>query len=187
MKKILLISDTHGYLDPRLMPHITWADEVWHAGDIGKESVLDAIEALKPVRAVWGNIDSGEMRRRLKEELRFDCEGMDVWMTHIGGYPGRYDRRIVERLKKDPPGMFICGHSHILKVIYDKNLQLLHVNPGAAGKHGIHHVITAIRMEIDQGKVKELSIVEWPRKNISGSDPSNEPTPRLSGSPEGQE
>ncbi|MCB0429577.1 MAG: metallophosphoesterase family protein [Flavobacteriales bacterium] len=167
MKKILLISDTHGFLDPRLLKHIEWADEIWHAGDIGNAAVLHALEDMKPVRAVYGNIDGTEVRKMCPLDQHFVCEGLEVWITHIGGYPGKYEKRVLAQFMNHRPGIFICGHSHILKVIYDKAHDLLHINPGAAGNHGIHRVVTAIRMEIDQGKVKDLSIVEWPRKGLA--------------------
>ncbi len=163
MKKILLLSDTHSYIDKRIIKHIEWADEVWHAGDIGDVSVSDAIMALKPLRAVYGNIDGPEIRKQFPEHLIFNCEEVKVWITHIGGYPGRYPFRIKEVLELQRPDLFICGHSHILKVISDKKYNLLHMNPGAAGKHGFHKMCTMLRFEIHQGKISSLEIVEFER------------------------
>ena len=136
MKKILLLSDTHSYIDDTILKHVKNADEVWHAGDIGDLSVTDQIQKLKPLRAVWGNIDGDKARVEFPEHNRFTIEGIDVWITHIGGYPGRYNIRVRDAIKANPPQLFICGHSHILKVMSDKKLGLLHINPGAIGKYG---------------------------------------------------
>jgi putative phosphoesterase len=160
LKKILLISDTHGYLDPALEKHISESDEVWHAGDVGVATLTDSIAAKKPVRAVWGNIDGNDVRMQFPETANFICEGLKVCITHIGGYPGKYPAKIKALLKEQRPGLFICGHSHILKVIYDKELSLLHINPGACGVHGFHHVKTAVRFTIDRGEIKELAVIE---------------------------
>ena len=130
MKRIGLISDTHSFLDKTVFEHFKEVDEIWHAGDIGDARVMDALEDFKPCKVVWGNIDDSKMRVRYPEHQRFDCEGIDVWMTHIGGYPGRYSSRVRKDLKSNPPGLFICGHSHVLKVMPDKQLNLLHMNPG---------------------------------------------------------
>ncbi len=135
-------------------------DEIWHAGDIGDLSVADELEAFKPLYAVHGNIDGNDFRIRYPKELRRTVQGLDIWMVHIGGYPGNYDRSIKERLMADPPGLFISGHSHILKVIFDKKYELLHVNPGAAGRNGMHQVRTAVRFAIADSKVKDLEIIE---------------------------
>ena len=140
MQKILLLSDTHSYIDDAILKYVKRADEVWHAGDIGDLKVTDAIKKLKPLRAVYGNIDNAKTRLEFPEHNRFMCEGVDVWITHIGGYPNRYDIRVKEQVIKNPPKLFISGHSHILKVIPDKKLNLLHMNPGAVGKHGLHKV-----------------------------------------------
>ena len=145
MKKILLLSDTHSFVDEQILKFVKQADEVWHAGDIGRLDVIDTLKKLKPVRAVYGNIDNHLIRTEFPLDLKFIIEDVDVWITHIGGYPNRYDVRIKEELTKNPPKLFICGHSHILKVIYDKKLNLLHMNPGAAGKHGFHKVRTMLR------------------------------------------
>ena len=163
MTKILLLSDTHGHIDDDILKYVKQADEVWHAGDIGDLKVTDRIKALKPLRAVYGNIDSTKVRAEFPEHNRFMCEDVDVWITHIGGYPGRYDRRIKEQLQQDPPTLFICGHSHILKVINDKKLNLLHMNPGAIGKYGLHKVRTMLRFEIDGKKIQNLEVVEFKR------------------------
>ncbi|PKG51551.1 metallophosphoesterase family protein [Olleya sp. 1-3] len=164
MKKILLLSDTHSHIDDAVLNHIKQADEVWHAGDIGDLKVTDAIKALKPLRAVWGNIDNDKARAEFPENNRFTIEGVDVWITHIGGYPNRYNIRIREEIKANPPKLFICGHSHILKVMPDKKLGLLHMNPGAIGIHGFHNVRTMLRFTIDNGKIDNLEVIEYPRK-----------------------
>lgn len=160
MKKILLISDTHNHLDKALIKHIQNADEVWHAGDIGAIELCDAIDKLKPLKAVYGNIDGKDIRITYPEHLFFECEKVSVFITHIGGYPGKYPAKIKQLLLKHQPKLFICGHSHILKVIYDKELQLLHINPGACGVHGFHHTKTAVRFEIDDVEIKNLAIIE---------------------------
>lgn len=164
MKCILLLSDTHGYLDEQILKHVEQADEVWHAGDIGDLQVTDQIQALKPLRAVYGNIDGNRARAEFPLDNRFELEGVSVWITHIGGYPGRYDRRVREAIKEHPPRIFISGHSHILKVMPDKKLNLLHMNPGAIGKHGFHKVRTMLRFELDQGAIQNLEVIEYPRK-----------------------
>ncbi len=163
MKKILLLSDTHSYIDDNVIKYIKQADEIWHAGDIGDLKVTDAIKALKPLRAVFGNIDNAEARAEFPEHNRFQCEGIDVWMTHIGGYPPRYNNRVREELKANPPDIFISGHSHILKVMPDKKLDLLHINPGAIGTHGFHKVRTMVRFEIDGKQIKNLEVIEFKR------------------------
>lgn len=160
MRKILLISDTHGYLDKGLLKHIQNADEVWHAGDIGTIDLCLDIEKLKPMKAVFGNIDGQDVRINYPENLIFTCEGVKVLITHIGGYPGRYPAKLKQLLLQEKPKIFICGHSHILKVMYDKELDLLHMNPGAAGVHGFHTVKTAIRFEIEGEEIKNLAIIE---------------------------
>lgn len=161
MKKILLLSDTHNYIDDAILKYVKQVDEVWHAGDIGNLEVTDAIKALKPLRAVYGNIDDAKVRIEFPEHDRFKCESVDVWMTHIGGYPNKYDKRVKDELIKNPPKLFICGHSHILKVIPDKKLNLLHMNPGAIGKHGLHKVRTMLRFTIDNEKIDNLEVIEF--------------------------
>ncbi len=160
MRKILLLSDTHSYIDKQILKFVKQADEVWHAGDIGSREVADAIERVKPLRAVYGNIDGYDIRADYPLDNKFEIEGVSVWITHIGGYPNCYDTRVKEELNANPPKIFISGHSHILKVIYDKKLQLLHLNPGAAGKYGFHKVRTMLRFEIDKGEVKNMEIIE---------------------------
>ena len=164
MKKILLLSDTHSYVDDRILAYAEKADEVWHAGDIGSLQVTDALKELKPLRAVFGNIDDHEIRKEFPLNNRFVCEGVDVLITHIGGYPGKYSPAIREELNGNPPKLFICGHSHILKVMPDKKLNLLHMNPGAIGIHGFHKVRTMLRFTVDQGKIDNLEVIEIERK-----------------------
>ena len=160
MKKILLISDTHSYLDKALIKHIKAADEIWHAGDIGTIDLCDVIEKLKPLKAVFGNIDGNDVRVAYPENLFFACENVKVFITHIGGYPGKYPSKIKQLLLEHKPKIFICGHSHILKVMYDKDLDLLHINPGACGVHGFHNVKTAVKFEIEGSEIKNLAIIE---------------------------
>lgn len=164
MTKILLLSDTHSYIDYQILKYVHQADEVWHAGDIGELVVTDTIKKIKPLRAVFGNIDNHEARLEFPLHNRFMCEGVDVWITHIGGYPGKYSPAIREEITKNPPKLFICGHSHILKVQFDKKLNLLHMNPGAAGKHGFHQVRTMLRFEIDGKKIQNLEVIELGKK-----------------------
>lgn len=160
MKKILLLSDTHSHLDDVILKHCSQADEVWHAGDIGDLKVTDNIKNLKPLRAVYGNIDNDKARMEFPLDNRFKCEDVDVWITHIGGYPNKYNVRIREEIKQNPPKIFISGHSHILKVMFDKKLNCLHMNPGACGKHGFHQVRTMLRFVIDSGDIKNLEVIE---------------------------
>ena len=160
MKKILLLSDTHSYIDAQILKYVKLADEVWHAGDIGNLKVTDTIQKLKPLRAVYGNIDDNLARLEFPLDNKFTTEDVSVWITHIGGYPNRYDKRIREDIKLNSPKIFISGHSHILKVQYDKKLNLLHLNPGAAGNHGFHKVRTMLRFTIDKEQIKDLEIIE---------------------------
>ena len=160
MKKILLLSDTHSHIDERILHFVSEADEVWHAGDIGDLAVTDAIAALKPLKAVYGNIDDHKARSSFPLDLKFDCEGMKVWITHIGGYPGKYNQRIREEIKQNPPQIFIAGHSHILKVQWDKSIQCMHLNPGACGVSGFHQMRTMLRFSIDKGTLKDLEVIE---------------------------
>jgi putative phosphoesterase len=161
MKKILLLSDTHSYIDDAILKHVKQADEVWHAGDIGNLEVTDSIKKLKPLRAVYGNIDDAKSRTEFPLHNRFMCEDVDVWITHIGGYPPKYNNRVRDELRADPPAIFITGHSHILKVMPDKKLNLLHMNPGAVGKHGFHKVRTMLRFKIDGKQIKDLEVIEF--------------------------
>ncbi|MFA4851512.1 MAG: metallophosphoesterase family protein [Bacteroidales bacterium] len=163
MLRIGLLSDTHNYLHPRIIEFLKNCDEIWHAGDMGNVSIAGELSKLKPFKGVYGNIDGQDVRVLYPKELRFMCEDVDVWLTHIGGYPGKYDQVIRNRMVTNPPKLFICGHSHILKVIYDKKLNLLHINPGAAGKYGLHQVITAVRFVIEGKEIKKLEVIELKR------------------------
>ena len=160
MKRIGILSDTHGYWDDKYLIHFADCDEIWHAGDIGSNIIIEQLESFKPVRAVYGNIDGGIMRKLYKEKLRFRIEDCEVVMKHIGGYPGRYDASIREEIYSQPPQLFISGHSHILNVIYDKKIDCLHINPGAAGKQGWQQQRTLIKVTIDGRTFKDLEIVE---------------------------
>ena len=160
MKKIGLLSDTHGFLDDKVFEHFKDCDEVWHAGDIGTVEVADRLAAFKPLRAVYGNIDGDKLRVMFKQHERWMCEGVDVWMTHIGGYPGKYAREVKPEIFMHPPKLFISGHSHILKVMYDKKLGTLHINPGAEGKYGFHNVRTLVRFEINGNDIRNLEVIE---------------------------
>lgn len=164
MKKILLISDTHGYIDQRIIQYAKQSDETWHAGDIGELKVTDELKKVTTLRAVHGNIDNNKIRAEYPENLRFQIEEMKIWITHIGGYPNKYNQRIRQEIYTNPPDIFICGHSHILKVINDKNLDCLHINPGAIGKHGFHQVRTMIRFEIMKSKIQNLEVIEFKRQ-----------------------
>lgn len=160
MKKIGLISDTHDHLDDRVFKHFELCDEIWHAGDIGSTSLLDQLEDFKPTRSVYGNIDGGSLRRRCPEDLWFEVESLTVFMTHIGGYPPKYNSRTRKILKERPTDLFICGHSHILKIIKDPVLDLLHINPGAAGIQGFHKVKTLVRFDVDGSQMKNMQVIE---------------------------
>ena len=161
MKKILLLSDTHSYIDDRIIHFAEQADEIWHAGDIGSIEISDKLKATgKPLIAVYGNIDNTEIRKEFPLNQRWMCEGVDVWITHIGGYPKKYSPAVRDEIRQNPPKLFICGHSHILKVMMDKDLGLLHMNPGAAGKHGWHKQRTMLRFVIDGENIKDLEVIE---------------------------
>ncbi|MDT0651736.1 metallophosphoesterase family protein [Autumnicola edwardsiae] len=160
MKKILLLSDTHNHIDDRILHYAGEADEIWHAGDIGNVGVTDELKKINPVIAVYGNIDNAEVRKEFLLNQRFMCEDVDVWITHIGGYPKKYSPAIREEIKRNPPKLFICGHSHILKVMNDKDLRLLHMNPGAAGKQGFHKKRTMLRFKIEKEKIFDLEVIE---------------------------
>jgi len=159
MTKIGLLSDTHGYLDEAVFKHFDDCDEIWHAGDFGPD-VADRLAAFKPLKGVYGNIDDKTIRQQFPEHLRFNCEQVDVWITHIGGYPGKYAPGIREEIYNKPPKLFITGHSHILKVMFDPKIQCLHINPGAAGKSGWHKVKTLIRFCISDEKIHTLEAIE---------------------------
>jgi putative phosphoesterase len=158
--KIGLLSDTHSYLDPKVFDYFADCDEVWHGGDVGDESLLDELEAFKPLRGVYGNIDDTAVRKRLPLNLDFEVEGLRVFITHIGGYPGRYTPRVRKLLDETKPGLYICGHSHILKVMMDKKRHCLHMNPGACGKHGFHKMRTLLRFNVADGRVENLEVIE---------------------------
>ena len=160
MTRIGLISDTHSYLDDAVFEHFATCDEVWHAGDFGDIKLANALKAFKPLKGVYGNIDGQDIRTEYSEHLKFNCEKVKVWMTHIGGYPGKYNPKIREELFQEQPDLFICGHSHILKVIYDKKISSLHLNPGAAGKYGWHKVRTLLRFCISEEKILNLEVIE---------------------------
>ena len=160
MTRIGLISDTHGYLDDAVFKHFESRDEIWHAGDFGNIELADKLAAFKPLKGVYGNIDGQDIRQVYPEHLRFMCEKVDVWMTHIGGYPDRYAPDVKREIYTKPPGLFISGHSHILKVIYDKKINCLHLNPGAAGKQGWHKVQTLLRFSITDEKIHTLDVIE---------------------------
>lgn len=164
MKKILLLSDTHSFIDNQILKFVKQADEVWHAGDIGNLDVTDQIKSIKPLRGVYGNIDDKDIRAEFPLDNKFTVEGVEVWITHIGGYPNKYNLRIRDDIKENPPKLFIAGHSHILKVQYDNKLNLLHLNPGAAGKHGFHKVRTMLRFELEKGEIKNLEIIELAKR-----------------------
>lgn len=159
--KIGLLSDTHGTLDPKVLDHFRNCDEIWHAGDIGSAGVADSLEAFKPLRAVFGNIDDPALQRRFPEDLFFACEGLSVWMTHIGGTPPRYNPRVKKILADRVPDIFICGHSHILRVAKDPALSgMLYINPGAAGNHGFHRMKTLIRFDLINKEAKHMEVIE---------------------------
>jgi putative phosphoesterase len=158
--KIGLISDTHGWIHPRLFEHFKDVDEIWHAGDIGGINTADTLAEFKPLRAVFGNVDDAIIRRTYPAHLKFLVEETSVWITHIGGAPGHYDRNVLPLIYDEPPDLFICGHSHIAKVQYDKRGGFLYINPGAAGYHGFHKFMTAIRFNIDLSGIHDLEVIE---------------------------
>ena len=160
MLKIGLISDTHNYLDDAVFQHFDKCDEIWHAGDFGTSEVSDKLKAFRPLRGVYGNIDGYDIRSEFPEKIRFTCEGVNVYMTHIGGYPGKYAPAVRTDLLAATPNLFICGQSHILKVMFDDKLKCLHMNPGAAGNHGWHKVRTLIRFVIDGKDMKQCEVIE---------------------------
>ncbi len=160
MVKIGLLSDTHGYWDEKYVTYFSDCDEIWHAGDIGSLDVLNKLEAIRPVRAVHGNIDGYPIRSTCPKNRRFLIEKVNVWITHIGGYPGHYAPEVRQEILTNPPQLFVCGHSHILKVQYDPRLKLLHINPGAAGKQGFHQVRTLIRFGIEEEDIRDLEVIE---------------------------
>jgi putative phosphoesterase len=170
--RIGLISDSHGEIDPALFTYFADCDEVWHAGDLGGVEVLRRLEAFKPLRAVYGNIDGADLRAALPDEIAWNCDGVKVYMTHIGGYPGHYDRAAKAAILQNRPDLFICGHSHILKVMRDPALGLLHMNPGSCGHYGWHKVRTALRFTVAGAKISGVEAIELgprSRKRVSGS------------------
>ena len=164
MTSVGILSDTHGLLDSRILEHFKDVDEIWHAGDIGTTDVLQRLREFKPTRAVYGNCDSGDVRWSLSEFYRFRVEDVDVLLTHIGGYPGYYNPVAYRKIVENPPKIFVCGHSHILKVQFDHRLNMLCLNPGAAGKYGIHNVQTLLRLKIDGSEIRDLEIIELERR-----------------------
>lgn len=165
MKRIGLLSDTHGHLHDRISHHFEKCDEIWHAGDIGSIEILETLESWKPVIAVFGNIDGQQVRAAVPEIQRFNCEEVDVLIKHIGGYPGRYDRSVFPIIQLHPPKLFIAGHSHMLKVIPDNKHNLLHINPGAAGNSGLHVVKTLVRFIIDGADIRDLEVIELGKRH----------------------
>ena len=164
MTRIGIISDTHGFFDDKLRGFLSEVDVIWHAGDFGNLQTADTIAAFKPLVGVYGNIDDARMRIVYPQVQCFECEGVRVLMTHIGGYPGRYEPEVRLKIDEYKPRIFISGHSHILKVMPDRRRQLLHINPGAAGINGFHHVRTAVRFVIDNGEIRDLEVGEWARR-----------------------
>lgn len=164
MTKILLLSDTHSYLDERILEYAKDADEIWHCGDFGNVSIIEKLDEIKPLRGVYGNIDGDEVRKIFPEILRFQCENVEVMMIHIGGYPGKYSPVTRQELAQSRPQLFISGHSHILKAMYDKKNELLHLNPGACGKEGWHKMRTMMRFEINGDQIENLEIIELGKK-----------------------
>lgn len=158
--RIGLMSDTHSHLDEGVFKYFEECDQIWHAGDIGNIETADRLEAFKKFRAVYGNIDGHQLRARYPKELHFECGGITIWMTHIGGYPGKYPKAIYSKLKWYRPTLFICGHSHILKVMRDQEFGTLHMNPGACGNYGFHKMKTLLRFSIINQKIKDLEVVE---------------------------
>jgi len=159
MVKIGLLSDTHGFLDDAVFRHFEPCDEIWHAGDFGA-GVAGPLAEFKPLRGVYGNIDGVEVRAAFPEHLKFNIEGLDVWITHIGGYPGKYSPQVRPQIYADPPGLFITGHSHILKVMFDPKIRCMHINPGAAGNSGWHKVKTLVRFDVAEGRLHNLEVIE---------------------------
>ena len=173
MQRIGLLSDTHGHLDAAVFSHFGDCDEVWHAGDIGNAAVSDALSAVKPFRAVHGNVDGPDLRAVFPEVLHWRCEDLSVLMLHIGGRPGRYPPAALRELRRFRPGLFVTGHSHILRIERDASLDCLHVNPGAAGLQGWHRVRTIVRFTVDGGRLRDLEVVElMPRRPSAGPDPT---------------
>lgn len=168
MTRIGLISDTHNYLDEAVFRHFEQCDEIWHAGDFGTSAISDALKAFKPMKGVYGNIDGLDIRSQFPEKLRWKCEDVEVFMTHIGGYPGKYAPIVKEEFRAKVPQLFICGHSHILKIMYDEKFKCLHMNPGAAGNQGWHKVRTLVRFSIDGREIKDCEVIELGKRGVVG-------------------
>ena len=164
MTRIALLSDTHNHLPSNIFKYLESCDQIWHAGDIGTIKICEELQKIKPLTAVYGNIDGQDIRKLYPKNQRFNCEKVNVWMTHIGGYPGKYEFEVREELQKNPPKIFICGHSHILKIMFDKKHDLLFVNPGAAGIYGFHKVKTMVRFTIDGNDIKDMEVIELGNK-----------------------
>lgn len=166
MKRIGLLSDTHSYFDDKMIKYLLPCDEIWHAGDIGSLEVMDKLKEIAPVKGVYGNVDNHKVRSEYPKNLRFNCEGKDVWITHIGGKPYVYNKETRPEMLRNPPDIFICGHSHILLVQYDKKLNCLCLNPGAAGVHGFHKVRTLLRFTLDKGEIRDMEAIELGPRSI---------------------
>ncbi len=160
MTRIGLLSDTHGYLDPKIFDYFAEVDEIWHAGDVGSLDVIDELKAFKPLRGVYGNIDGAEIRAELPEFQQFECDGVSVLITHIGGKPGKYQRKAYEKIEEVHPRLFVCGHSHILLVKMDPRYDMLWMNPGACGYKGFHQVKTILRFSLSEGRIHDLEVIE---------------------------
>jgi putative phosphoesterase len=160
MKHIGLLSDTHGYLDPAVFDYLAPCDEIWHAGDFGNLDLARQLSAFRPLRGVYGNIDGSDVRKEFGEQLRWTCEETEIFMIHIGGYPPSYNPKLKKQLSANPPQLFICGHSHVLKIMYDEKIQCLHMNPGAAGHHGWHTTRTLVRFTIDGRNIRDCQVIE---------------------------
>lgn len=161
--KIILMSDTHGVCDKKMEKYLADCDEIWHAGDIGSLEVVNKLRSFAPLRAVYGNIDDQNIRHEFSEFLSFDCEGVSVLMTHIGGFPGKYDTKALRQIFSVKPKIFVCGHSHILRVMYDQHFDMLTLNPGAVGQQGFHQTRTMLRFKITEGEIKNMEVIEIPR------------------------
>lgn len=167
LKKILLLSDTHGCIDEFILKYARDVDEIWHAGDIGDKSVVDELEKITVLRAVYGNIDNAILRQIYPQNQRFKCEDVDILITHIAGYPDKYVKEVRDIIKNNPPNVFICGHSHILKIVFDKKYNFLFLNPGAAGISGFHQKRTMLRFFINKDKIEKMEVIEYPKKSYN--------------------
>jgi hypothetical protein len=165
--RIGVISDTHGWVDPAVYKHFADVDEIWHAGDAGNIDVITELESFRPVKAVWGNCDDFRVRSATREFISFTAGGKRVLMIHIGGYPGRYSPRSLELIREYKPDIFVCGHSHIVKVIYDRKHDMLCINPGAAGRQGLHRVMTLLRFSVEAGKISDMEVIEFRKRGDS--------------------